>query len=152
MTTITLESIQARQSELAAMIAAFAAGGARDIDVPAAAISLRPGEHYAGLVLGDDGQPSHHLVLLPARPDERLSWQAAMDWAADAGGALPTRREQSLIFAHCRDHVEHAWHWSSETHEDEASYAWGCVFSYGDQFYYRESFEACAVAVRRSPL
>ncbi len=149
MTTITLESIQTRQTELAAMIAAFAANGERTINVPAATIDLRPGEHYAGLVLHDDGTPSHHLVLMAARPDERLAWQDAKGWAAEVGGALPTRREQSLIYAHCRAHVEHEWHWSSETYEGDASYAWSCNFKFGYQLTNRKSLEACAVAVRR---
>ena len=149
MTTITLESIQARQTELAAMIAAFAASGERTINVPATTIEPRPGEHYAGVVLHDDGTPSHHLVLMAARPGERLAWQDAKGWAAEVGGALPTRREQSLIYAHCRAHVEHEWHWSSETYEGDASYAWCCGFLDGTQYLLRKSFEACAVAIRR---
>ena len=43
---ITLETIQARQDELVAMIAAFNAAKTT-INLPAAAIELRPGEHYA---------------------------------------------------------------------------------------------------------
>ena len=112
MTAITLETIKARQDELAAMIAEFNANKSRTINLPAATIELRPDEQYAGLVLKDDGTPSHHLVLMAARPDERLAWQAANDWAAAVGGTLPTGREQSLIHAHCRAHINHAWHWS----------------------------------------
>lgn len=152
MTTITLETIQARQDELVAMIAAFNAAKTT-INVPAATIELRPGEHYAGLVLKDDGTPSHHLVLMAERPDRRLTWEGAKDWASMIGGALPTRREQSLIYAHCRAHIaQHEWHWSSETYEGDASYAWGCNFTDGYQTNYRKSYAACAVAVRRIPI
>ena len=125
MTTITLETIRERQDELVAMIAAFNANKSRTITLPTASIELRPGEQYAGLVLKDDGTPSHHLVLMAARPDERLAWQAANDWAAAVGGTLPTGREQSLIHAHCRAHIKHAWHWSSESFEEDALRA-GC--------------------------
>ena len=149
--TITLETIQARQDELAAMIAAFNAAKTT-INVPAATIELRPGEHYAGLVLHDDGTPSHHLVLMAARPGERLAWQDAKGWAAEVGGALPTRREQSLIYAHCRAHVEHEWHWSSETYEGDASCAWFCIFNNGNQNNNHKDYETCAVAVRRIPI
>lgn len=54
---ITLETIQARQDELVAMIAAFSAAKTT-INLPAATIELQPGERYAGLVLNDDGTPS----------------------------------------------------------------------------------------------
>ena len=74
----------------------------RTITLTAAAIELRPGEQYAGLVLKDDGTPSHHLVLMAERPDKRLSWEGAKNWASKIGGALPTQREASLISAHCR--------------------------------------------------
>ena len=63
MTAITLETIKARQDELAAMIAAFNAAKAT-ITIPAATIELKPGEQYAGLVLKDCVTPSHHLVMV----------------------------------------------------------------------------------------
>ena len=152
MTAITLETIQARQDELAAMIAEFNANKSRTITLPTASIELRPGEQYAGLVLKDDGTPSHHLVLMAARPDERLAWQAANDWAAAVGGTLPTGREQSLIHAHCRAHIKHAWHWSSESFEEDALRAGCCNFNYGYRGVEIKSFEFCAVAVRRIPI
>ena len=151
MTTITLESIEAKQSELADMIAAFKSSG-HTIAIPAMTITLRPGERYAGLALDDEGLPTHHLILLPQRPDGDLNWQAAMDWAASVGGVLPTRQEQPLLFAHCKPHLKPRWHWSSETHEDDASYAWYCTFISGYQNGNHKSYEACAVAVRRPQL
>ena len=151
MTTITLESIDAKQTELAEMIAAFKNSG-QTIAIPAAAIALRPGERYAGLALDDEGAPTHHLILLPPRPNGRLNWRAAMDWAAAVGGHLPTRREQPLVFAHCKQHLKPEVHWSSEAHEDDASCAWGCDFYYGYQSTSHESYEAHAVAVRLIPI
>ena len=76
MTTITLETIQARQDEMAAMIAEFNAAKTT-INVPAVTIELRPGEQYAGLVLKDDGTPLHHLVRMAEQTTSPLSWQDA---------------------------------------------------------------------------
>ena len=149
--TITLETIQARQDELVAMIAAFNAAKTT-INVPAATIELRPGEHYAGLVLKNDGTPAHHLVLMAERPDRRLTWEGAKDWTSKFGGALPTQREASLIFAHCRSHTTPAWHWLSETHGGDGSYARVCYFGTGNQDVNRKSSESHAVAIRRIPI
>lgn len=86
------------------------------------------------------------------RAGERLAWQAANDWAAAVGGTLPTGREQSLIHAHCRAHIKHAWHWSSESFEEDALRAGCCNFNYGYCGGEIKSFEFCAVAVRRIPI
>ena len=145
---ITLETIQARQDELVAMIAAFNAAKTT-INVPAATIELRPGEYYAGLVLKDDGTPSHHLVLMAERPDRRLTWEGAKDWASKIGGALPTQREAPLIFAHCRAYVEHDWHWLSDPYEDVSACAWACYFGTSSQDVNRKSSGSRAIAVRR---
>ena len=146
--TITLEAIQARQDELVAMIAAFNAAKTV-ITIPAATIELHPGEHYAGLVLNDDCTPSHHLVLMAARPDRRMSWEAAISWASKVGGALPTRREVFPICAHCRDHVRDDWHWSSEMY---SAGAWACYSGSGNQATIHNKAELLALAVRRIPI
>ena len=91
----------------------------------------------------------HHLVLMSARPDTKLEWQPAMDWAAAAGGELPTRQEQALLFANCKPHLEPEWHWSCETHKENASSAWICGISSGYQSSSHESCAGGAVAVRR---
>ena len=115
----------------------------------ASAVDLQPGEHYAGVVLDESGQVVHHLVLMAQQPGAKLKWQEAMDWAASVGGALPTRQEQALLYANCKPHLKPEWHWSSETHADDASYAWNCNFLNGVQGYDRKSYEGAAVAVRR---
>ena len=119
------------------------------IQLPAATIELRPGERYSGAVLDQDGNVKHHLILLPDRPAARVRWQDAMAWAESVGGQLPDRQEQALLFANCKPHLQKTWHWSSETHEEDASYAWNCYFSNGYQDYYRKGYEGSAVAVRR---
>ena len=152
MTTITLETIKARQDELVAMIAEFNANKSRTINLPAATIELRNGEQYAGLVLKDDGTPSHHLVWMAGQTTIRLSWQDAKDWASKAGGELPTRREMSLIYAHCRAHVKHEWCWSGEALEADTASAWSCHLGDGFQSTHLKSYENDAIAVRRIPI
>ena len=152
MSAITLETIEAKQSELADLIAKFKAQPAagpilhRFGEVE---IELQPGERYAGMVLDQDGTLLHHLVLMAQRPDEDLNWQDAMDWAKKIGGELPTRQEQALLFANCKPHLESAWHWSCQTYEGDASFAWLCYFGHGTQLNRHKSYEGSAVAVRR---
>ena len=150
MSLVTLEAVQAKQTELAALIQQLAAQKTTtDIFVEEIIITLQPGERYAGTVLDEHSQLKHHLVLMAQRPDGDVKWQDAMDWASSVGGTLPTRQEQALLFANCKPHLDPVWHWSSETHEGDASYAWHCNFHDGSQGYGRKSYEGSAVAVRR---
>ena len=151
MSNVTLEAIEAKQTELSKLIAQFKADAAKPMTwvYPEVHIPLAPGERYAGAVLNETGHIQYHLVLMAARPEGKLEWQAAMDWAASLDGELPNRQEQALLYANCKPHLQPVWHWSSETHEDDASFAWGCTFSNGGQYDFRKSYEVSAVAVRR---
>jgi hypothetical protein len=119
------------------------------ISIAAATIELKEGEHYAGLILNTDGTPSHHLVLLP-EADKRMAWQAAVEYAKDQGGVLPTRAEQALLYANLKAQFQPAWYWSSEEY-DGGSCAWGQGFDDGYQIGIRKSYEGRARAVRRFP-
>ena len=125
---------------------------ATTIQINAITIALQPGERYAGPVLDATGQLKHHVILLPQRPDEDAPWKAQMDWAASVGGTLPDRQEQALLYANCKDALPPVWCWSSETHEDSASFAWGCHFHDGSQGDDLKSSEGSAVAVRLIPI
>ena len=152
MSAITLEAVKARQAELAQMIEQLTASAATKptwLCLPEVEIELQPGERYVGPVIDADGKVEHHLVLMDQRPDGKLNWQAAMEWAESIGGTLPTRQEQALLYANCKPHLDPSWHWSCETHEDDASFAWNCTFDYGYQFSSLKSYEGGAVAVRR---
>jgi len=153
MSAITLEAIQAKQSELAKLIQQFSeqpVDHGREIEIEGNTISLAPGEHYAGIVLDADGNYQHDLVLMAAKPGAKLNWKAALEWAEEVGGALPTRQELSLLFANCKPHLQPVWHWSCEEHKSDASYAWVCYFANGTINYHHKSFEGSAVAVRRT--
>ena len=111
--------------------------------------NLKAGELYAGLILGQNGEPDHHLVLLPGEAEE-VSWAAAKKFAAGAGGELPTRREQSLLFANLKSEFQPRWYWSSEQHAGYTGCAWSQYFYSGFQDNYGvKSASLRARAVRR---
>lgn len=113
--------------------------------------ALQDGEQYAGLILGKDGQPDHHLILLPGEAQD-VSWSTAREWALGAGGELPTRRELALLYANLREAFERVWYWSSEPQEPRAQLVWGQNFTSGIQTMYGRPFRGRARAVRRLPV
>ena len=152
-TTITLESIKAEHIKLADMIAAFEKQQEPSaLFFPEATINLAPGEHYAGLVIGKDVEPSYHLVLLPGQADD-ITWDKAMEWAGNQGGeyaaSLPTRREQARLYANLKEEFEERAYWSCEAHESESGWAWYQLFTNGYQLISYCSYELRARAVRR---
>ncbi|MYM25749.1 DUF1566 domain-containing protein [Duganella sp. FT135W] len=110
--------------------------------------NLREGELYAGLILGKDGEPDYHLFLLPNKA-EGLAWDKAKAFAAAAGGELPTRREQSMLFANLKEEFEPRWYWSGEQHASNPSDAWSQGFYDGSQIYYHKDNEGRVRVVRR---
>ena len=121
------------------------------ITLPEIDLELDEGDIYAGIILNDDGTPGHHLVLLPG-DHEDTTWQAAVDWAKSINGELPTRREQSLLFANCKQHFKADWYWSGEPYASDASYAWIQTFGDGGQILTLISNQLRARAVRRLPI
>lgn len=107
--------------------------------------NLKPNEVYAGLLLGKNGEPDQHLILLPNEA-EKVTWKKAEEWAHKSGGRLPTRREQSLLFANAKEEFKAAWYWSGEHYSD--SYAWTQYFYDGTQYDFNKSLEFRARAVR----
>lgn len=113
--------------------------------------NLKDGEHYAGILLGENGEPDQHIILLPGQTTD-ITWDAAVEWAAKAGGALPTRSEQALLYANLKSQFQSAWYWSGEQYAANPSHAWGQDFYYGTQDNGRKSYEGRARAVRRLPI
>ena len=113
--------------------------------LPAIGAPLEGGS-FAGITTQPDGTHCA-VVLLPAQGTD-LDWSAAKAWAAEQGGELPSRPVAALLFANVKAQLRQRWHWTGETNEYDASYAWLCSFSYGDQDYYHKSYEGGAVAVR----
>ncbi len=153
MNLITLDDIKAQHAKVADMIAAFEKQQKTPaLFFPEVTINLSPGEHYAGLVLGKDGEPSYHLVLLPGQADD-ITWDKAMEWAGKQGGgdvaSLPTRREQALLYANLKEEFEPRAYWSCEAHESESGWAWFQDFYDGSQDFNPKYYELRARAVRR---
>lgn len=113
--------------------------------------SLADGELWVGVLLNKDGTPSHHVILLPGEA-KRIGWNKAVEWAKEIGGELPTRREQSLLFANLKSQFEGEWYWSGEQHAAYSSNAWIQRFGGGSQSSSLKSSEARARAVRRLPI
>ncbi|KWF90347.1 DUF1566 domain-containing protein [Burkholderia cepacia] len=154
--TTTLAAIEAAQSKLAddharinAMIAEYRKQPqATEYEIDAVTIPLAAGERIAGQILLEDGSLSHYLILLPGDAED-LDWEAAKAWAAERGGELPTRREQSLLFANLKGEFEPTWYWSGERHESNSGWAWYQHFINGLQTNYPQDNELRARAVRR---
>jgi hypothetical protein len=109
---------------------------------------LNKGEHYAGVVIGDDGMPSYHLVLMAGLASD-VSWPDAKAWAEKTGGELPTRQEQALLFANLKGKFEPRAYWSNEQHAAGTDCAWFQNFYDGSQDYDYKSASLRARAVRR---
>ena len=125
--------------------------GTNEERVNASTPTLRAGEKYAGVILDENQRPLHHLILLPGDAEE-LTWDEATAWAVEQGGELPTRREQSLLFANLKGEFESAYYWSGERHESNSGWAWYQTFSYGYQLNYVQHHRFRARAVRRLPI
>ena len=111
--------------------------------------SALEGGTYMGVVRGEGGESDHHLIDLGEAP-ERMNWEAAKKWAADKGGMLPTRREQSVMFGNRGEgQFKAEWYWSCEQCAGDSDYAWMQDFLNGSQFSNRESNYCRARAVRR---
>ena len=105
----------------------------------------KEGEVYAGLLLGKNGEPDQHIFLLPGEIQE-VNFDEAMKFADDAGGRLPTRREQALLFANLPEEFTPRWYWSGEKRGSGS--AWNQIFDYGSQDWDDTLYECRARAVR----
>ena len=144
--TPTLAEIEAQQTKLAEMIAAIKTATPTIYGLPEAQIELAHGERYGGLMLDDEGEPSHHVILLPDAAAD-ITWPDAIEWAKSVGGDLPTRREQSLLFANLKGQFEAAAYWSSEQYSDSGAFYQH--FSLGSQHDNDKKAELRARVVRR---
>ena len=112
--------------------------------LPAIGAELEGGIFF-GIITNPDGAHCA-AILLPAKPDKRLTWKKALAWAVEQDAELPSRPVASMLFANLKAQLQPDWHWTSE--EDDASYAWHCSFSGGGILSLRKSYEGSCVAVR----
>ncbi len=148
MTAITLEKIEAEQAKVNQMIAAFKAAALTTYGIPEAHIELKTGELYAGLMLDEAGEPSHHLIALPNEVED-ITFTDALAWATTQGGDLPTPNEQSLLFANLKKHFKPEWYWSNREHPTNKGCAFVQLFDDGRQTTSGKYHKFRARAVRR---
>jgi hypothetical protein len=112
--------------------------------------TLNANEHYAGIIIGKNGEADYHLILMEGEA-VNVNWQEANDWIAkrNDSASLPTRREQSLLYANLKEAFKPTWYWSSEVHASNSGYAWCQNFDGGYQDYGNKSGKMRARAVRR---
>ena len=109
------------------------------------------GGKYAGISVGEDGQPDGYIILLADKPDAKLTWQGSLDWAKTLVDArLPTKREAALLYANLPGEFDTSdWHWTSTP--GSGSHAWIQYFGDGGQRYDDRSSKCLCRAVRRFP-
>ena len=107
---------------------------------------LAEGERYIGASVDPEGNLTH-VILLPG--EKKATWKSALKWAASIGGDLPTRLEQSLLYAHAKDAFEPDYYWSNTQHAVDSACAWCQNFGNGRQHYGSTYGKLRARAVRR---
>ena len=149
---VTLEQIKSEHAKVAKMIAAFEAQSkVKTLRFPEIEIELRPGEHYAGIITGKDGELSYHVILIDGDLKD-VAWANAKELAANAGGELPTRREQALLYANLKEQFQGAAYWSCEEYASDSDYAWYQNFTSGTQYNATKYNKLRARFVRRLPI
>ena len=98
------------------------------------------------------GDGTAHRPVLVSRDDLIAVADQSLYRAKKAGGELPTRQEQVLLHANCKQHFEKNWYWSGETVLSEPGWSWFQSFSDGNRTRHRKSLELRARAVRRLPI
>lgn len=114
--------------------------------------SIESHEFNAGLIMHVDGTPSHWLILNTAEHAQEASHSDQMAWAQGLGLDLPTRNEQSLLFANAKQFFDRDWYWSNQRHDDSAEWAWFQRFNNGYQGFSNKGVKLRARAVRRIPI
>jgi len=112
------------------------------------------GGHFAGIVAGGDSERDYALIV-GAEAEGELNWEHAVAWAKNLrthdfdDWALPTRREQAVLFGNAKTFFDDDWCWSGEQYAGNAEYAWCQGFNDGYQDLSHELNKLRARAVRR---
>ncbi len=117
----------------------------------------RYGGYFAGICRGIDGAPDYYLYVHPDAKDAG-KWDAAVDWAkgltheGQSDYALPTRREQAVLFGNVPELFKPEYYWSGEQYASDPDAAWVQGFNGGTQDTHWKYGSYRARAVRRSPV
>jgi len=143
--TITLDQIKTEQSRLSALIAAF-----EQLPAPylPEGVTLSSGERYLCSITRPNGETCH-TILLPT-DFAADNWANQMERAKAAGGDLPTRVEQALLFECMPEEFKEEAYWSNTQHSSTSDYAWCQYFFNGSQDCHQKDYQLIARVVRRS--
>lgn len=150
MSAITLEAIEAKQTELAELIDQWKRSTKREasaltLHIPAADLVLFPDEIYCGEIRGDDGKLQYYLVGVSVR-DDTGDWDELMAWAKSLNADLPSPSDAWLLRANAKHWLPDNWIWLNKP--EGPSSAW-CCGHFGLQDYLGRSARGGGVAVRR---
>lgn len=109
--------------------------------------NVKAGEKYVGVLPGINGGKDQRIVLLAADVDG-ANYAAAVA-ATPVGGSLPTRQEQSFLYAQMKEEFEPEFHWSSEVDATYKDLVWAQDFDNGYQFAHNEAHLFRARYIRR---
>lgn len=112
---------------------------------------LSEGERLVATIITPTGRREHIIrMAMAVQTSAELTWQAAMDFAKDAGGELPDRVEGALLFQTKEDdEFTDDWYWTREQYAGDESFAWCQYFDDGDQYGFHKGNECRVVLVRR---
>ena len=123
------------------------------LNTPLAMPTLNPDERYAGIVIHpENGRLLHHLILLPNKPRNPLSWHEATIWARLNGYSIPDRQEAYLLKANVFSDLAPEWHWIGEPRTDDQSEAMVMCFNGGGVGPLHKGNKCHVRAIRRVPI
>lgn len=111
------------------------------------------GGHFGGVLSDDNGVP-YAVVLLPHALNVGVDWWAAMSWAHEVGGDLPTCGEVHMLLKNLyRGQWSHGFTWTADDYfRSPATQAWGFNGLGARTAAENKSDLGNAFAVRRIPL
>jgi hypothetical protein len=119
---ITLDQIQAEHTRLGQLIAQLQTPASKLLVLPESASSCAPANATPALCSRRwPGQPSPGPA---ARRRRRRELAGRQRLGRRQGGELPTRQEQSLLYANLKAEFQPDWYWSSEQTHSDSSFAW----------------------------
>lgn len=110
---------------------------------------LNAGEKYAGILLGKNGEPDCHVILMP-RTRRSVTYDSAAAWATGRNGSLPSTREMALVEANCN--IKAGDYWTPDRDDRFPDHAASYKAPAGYTRLIANSRTSDALAIRRIPL